>query len=511
MRLTRTDLSDNELFPTQAWRLLLPDPVPALTVALGGGPVSEVARRVLDAVDGTGGDNADLAVADDVEPPTLRALRRRLGPGGVAYVEAPAAVLRGATPVEKAFRDAGFDAIQLYALSPGPGRWKTSWWVPVDTPDAIRFLAGDRLTGRVPPRSVKVRAANTVNRLAGAVPAAFAARPWLLHPTRGPVLCAVAVVADGNGRSDTTPGLARAAAQAVGRRGLAPKAMMRAGGGSTDQPMLLVFDRTSQPVAVVKAPVLSEEIEAADREAEILASLHRRSPPVSGVPIPLAMPPHDRMFLTGQTFIGGDPVADLVHPHTFSEFGGIATTWTIELGKATAEPVPPGTHTRHLNALLAELRDTIGADVADRVAAAVGPDLESIRFGVTQHRDLGPWNVHRHTTGHIGVVDWADAVRCGPPLSDLAYHLVHLALCAHDAYGQERRTTIIDQTVDRSHHLGRVIATLENDYAQAVGVPLAAVPSLRLFTWLHTIGFQEPEHRAGGLHLEILKAELAAR
>ena len=404
----RTDASNNELFPTEAWRLLLPDPAPAVTVAHGSGPVSDTARRVMGAVDHSGVGQADLVVTDNMDFQTLRAIRNMLAPGGVAYLEAPASLLRGAGPVTDALHEAGFDDVQCYALSPGPGRWDTSWWIPIGALAAIQFIARGRLNHRVHGRSVKIRAANFVHRLAAAAPRSLSSRPWLLHPSRQPILGVVAVVDDDNGRGDPTPGLAYDAVAATSNShaaGFVPTAMMRAGGSSTDQPMLLVVDDAGEPIAVVKAPVLAEEIASTGREAEVLGMLDDLLPPGSGVPRPFALPSYGEMVLAGQTFVGGSPLAHIVESDTFANLGALVARWTIDFAKATAQQVGPRNLVAHLDRIVAELRETIGSELADRAIATARSGLESVDFAVAHHRDLGPWNVHYDESAGIGVID----------------------------------------------------------------------------------------------------------
>lgn len=506
----RSGTSNNELFPTEAWRLLLPNPAPSTIVAVGSGPVSNTARRVLGAVDHCGFGQADLVAADSADLETLQAIRRLLAPGGVAYIEVPASARRGAGPIANVLDEAGFDDMQFYALSPGPGRWDTSWWIPIGAPTAVRFVAQARIRHRVPRRSLRIPLANFVNRVAAAFPRGLSSRPWLLHPTRQPILCVVAVVEDDDGHGDPTPGLVHDAIAAT--LGLepaphGPKALMRAGGSSTDQPMLLVADKAGNLVAVVKAPVRSEEIEAATREAQILTELGDLLPPNSGVPMPFTLPGRGDMQLAGQTFVDGDRLSEIVEPDTFAIFGQIVTKWAIELAKSTIVPIGPRTLVAHLDSIVAELRETIGSELADRAVAMARPGLEYVAFGVAHHRDLGPWNVH-YGSGGIGVIDWPDAVRSGPPLADLTHHLVHLALCANDGYDPDQRGDVLEQVVDRSEPLGGLIGKLEDDYARSVGVPLDAVSALRILTWLIDIGRQDPERRADGLYLDLLKAEL---
>jgi hypothetical protein len=116
--------------------------------------------------------------------------------------------------------------------------------------------------------------------------------------------------------------------------------------------------------------------------------------------------------------------------------------------------------------------------------------------------------VHWQPENGIGVIDWADAVESGVPLADLVDHLVHLDLCANDAYGVERRTAALRRIV--SARSGSTLSRCLARYAVETGIPAASIPALRVLTWLDDLARHEPEERTGSISLFLLHEEIRA-
>jgi hypothetical protein len=332
-------------------------------------------------------------------------------------------------------------------------------------------------------------------------------RPWLLHPSRRQRLGVVVTASrrqTTNGRTDET--------------------IMKLGGSSTDQPILFRFARDSgpssraaigsfeEPTAVVKVPTLDEEIASSRREAEVLTELAAFDPPVTSIPAPIDAERYRAAGLHafGQTYAPGRPLATITDPEAMADHAAAVGEWLIELAERTAQSSEPGQPTAALRSRMADLDTTLDV-LGDGAELRRGLDdaLRSLDlpFSVFRHNDLGPWNVHVTETGSITVIDWADASD-GPPACDFIHFLVHLGLCAHDAYRPDRQDRLLAEFHDGSTVLGGLIERLTADHVARVGLSPQQIPGLRTLTWALDMLRRPPNERTAGLYLDLLRAEV---
>lgn len=504
--------SANELFPSEGWRLLLPDPGPKHVVALGDGPIAATARRLWPESTSAPVDDRpiDLVVADSPDPATLAAVAGLLDPTTVAYLQFDWPRHRPYGHLRTRLHRAGLAPTTLYSISPGRHRWAATWWIPVNDIEAAQFVAG-RLTAS------RSRSARPIDRIRGALlahwqrnPGLVARVPWLLHPSRNQQL---GIVIGG-------PGIHRAEK----RTEASSTTIMKIGGSSTDQPILFTFGPRSEaqpqpcaevdgPDVVFKVPTLAEEIESSRCEAEMLTTLAALDPPVAQIPRPVDARHYRRAGLQafGQTYAPGRPMAVVATPDLLPAHAAAVGDWVLELAARTAQAADPERKLASLDHTMAELAQSLRAlpdaqDLSRRLAAAVRGIDRSL--SVHRHNDLGPWNVQVTATGTITVIDWADATDDGIPACDLIHFLAHLAFCAYDGYGPVRRDRLIADLVDPGTPLGQVVWRATADHVVRLGMSPDQIPDLRLITWALDLLRRPPEQRTSGLYLDLLRAQV---
>ncbi|MDH3678828.1 MAG: aminoglycoside phosphotransferase family protein [Acidimicrobiia bacterium] len=513
-------IGENELFPSVAWRLLLPDPAPGDIVVLGNGQTARSARSALGARepganDRAAGRGADLAVGEAIDPETLRELVAALRPGGTAYVELDWPRAHRTESAIAALLAEGFESVRAYSLSPSGDRWEASWWVPIGEPSTFRFVAASRR-----PAGTSAVGAAARRLLVGAVErcaSQLSGHPWLLHPRRGQRLGLVASLPGPDGSGSTGPGLAVRALAAAGVAGHpdggpAPLALLRVGGSSTDQPMLFVFPPgASEPSVVVKAPDCQEEVAAQARESTILHWLAANDGPVPNIPLPVTIQPDLPFPVGAYVFVPGRPLTELASPASLESLATAVSDWLAALAEGTRRAVGPGWYQTMIDELFDDLAGDLGPVSGGRF------DLERARaivegldpgFTVCQHRDLGPWNVHHDERTGIGVIDWADAEPSGPPVCDQLHHLVHLAVCSTDGYRPDRLDATLSAVVDPGTDIGKLVDRCIARFSNRIGLDRATIPQLRVLTWLIDLQRQDPAQRAGSLYARLLAHEL---
>lgn len=514
---------ENELFPSSAWRCLLPGPSPVSVVIVGFGPASIAAARLWSArriVDESGSAEprienceADLVVAGLFDQSTLAEVRRMLGPEGVAYLETDWPLGRRTGWFRRRIERAGLEVGPMYAIAVGADRWTPSWWIPVGDSAATRFVAR---TGRNKhsERSLRRRLGDLPGRLAARLPQLVSRHPLLLHPRRFHRVGIVVAGTDPRSPAGGPPPDLQPALRPGGGRSPTSVAM-RIGGSSTDQPILFYFDgadssRDGEPTTVVKAPTRTEEIAAGRHEADVLGRLADRHTPVSGVPRPVPVVGASGYNAWGQTYAAGTDLATLATPARLPDLAAAVADWTTQLAQRTAEPTSASViagwrrSIEHVALGLAELHD--GDELAGGVVAAF--DRISHTKSVIHHGDLGPWNVHLTSDGSPTVLDWADSTVDGIPACDLIHFLAHLCLCAHDAYRGERRSLIIGRLMDPTSDCGRLTAHHTRDYATKVGLQVHRIDDYRIVTWALDLLDRPPSEWDSGLYLELLRAEI---
>lgn len=508
--------SDNELFPNVAWQLLLPDYAPSAIEALGPSAPRLAATSGSHSRLRGGHRRVALVGADDVNGLSAIPLADADHPADVGYLEAPWPRRISTRELRRQLDTDAYHAVGLYSVSPAPDRWQATWWIPTGEPHVVRFVAGQLHTSRASIRNWRELPQRLVAGLAQMRPQLVAGHPWLLHPQRPQLACAVLTRFGADVRRARIPEVARTAAKHLGLPPSTPaQVAVQVGGSSTDQPILFAFyEGAPNPSVVVKAPTRSEEIEATTHEAEMYRHLAAVAPRLAGIPRSMEIMPDGPSLLVGQTFVPGPPVTRIVTGKTFAALAERVTDWLIDLGVATRTPVDRG-WSRELAASALESMGRmvdptrVAPGLLTLLADAVAGD--GVSFTVCQHNDFGPWNIHLDPAEGLGVIDWADARTSGPPVFDLIYFLTHLGLCAADGYGFERRGRVVNAMLDPDTAEGQTIERCLARYGAALGINHDDLRRLRLLTWILKFTGEASERRASSLYLELLHHELGFR
>lgn len=521
--IRRTTTSQNELFPSSDWRYLLPRPKPSTVVTLGTGWAPSVARRLWSGTpsllspaasgDVRPNERADLVVADSFDIPTLEQVSSLLAPEGVAYIEADWPRLVSPDGLTRRLGRCGLEPGPMYSISPARHRWAASWWIPVGSVAAVRFVAAHIHSGPSPNLRLRDLRRRAPAGLAGMRSHLVAHRPWLLHPTRPHRLAVVT----GHKRLDATdldtyrsflPRLRPSLDQTSGQT--MSDVVMRVGGSSTDQGVLFFFAHCPEPVAVIKAPIRPEEIIAGGHEADMLEWLAAPPEPLDSVPKPVPVLGRSGYEAWGQSYAPGLDMTKLVSPSDLDRYVAPVSEWLIRLAARTTRKATQdftASTRRDLTRLghsLLHLPD--GRELTRGILASWGRIREVDT--VCQHRDLGPWNIRVDERDRLTVIDWADSVTTGLPVCDLVHFVAHLCLCAYDSYGLERRKDVIAGLMEPSSRTGRMLTGYISSHAAGVGVAADIVDDLRVVTWALDLLRRPSAERSESLYLDLLRAEL---
>ncbi len=194
-----------------------------------------------------------------------------------------------------------------------------------------------------------------------------------------------------------------------------------------------------------------------------------------------------------ETAATGSPLGDLLAgerplAHNLADVERVAD-WIVRLGMRT----------RHAGGISPAEREQIAAQAAGMPGAnGIDSTLASVP-AVTDHNDLGPWNVIVDGKDFV-VVDWESARRAAPPLWDLWYFLAEAAATLDGV-----------PHADRGEHLVRLFrgdtrfsSLLFRWTSRAVGalaVPPDAVSLLAMLCWVHHAQSHEKRTRALDRHV----------
>ncbi len=471
----------NRVLRRADWRFLLPDPQPERSVCFADGLLAEavaaVSGHVVDAR-AAGGGECDLAVAVNPDAATLRAMWAALRDGGSCYTEWHSLQAGGPKRIRRALRSAGFEDVRVFWPWPWPSRAPAQFWLPLDAPAALDHF----LDQRAPIRGIARRAGYTARRSAWRA----AARAGLLVP--------VCVVARKPARSPGTNSdlLERVRSEwATWGFGASPERvsqiLLTGGRRSINKVVGLVSDGENRsPRLVVKMPRVLEAVPALRREAEVLQAVHAQRPAVRGIPRVLFCAEQASFFALGESMLTGAPLYTRLRRGTHRALAAQATDWLIELA-GRPERSSRATWRRYpVEDILAEFRTMYGA-VLDRDLLTVTQDVLAMLGDlplVCEQRDFSPWNVLLDEADNLVVLDWESAELRGLPAVDLIYFLTYLNFFLDGAMESDRYRRSYRNTLDASTYTGGVFAECAARYADRVGLDPAALPPLRLLTWM---------------------------
>jgi thiamine kinase-like enzyme len=228
------------------------------------------------------------------------------------------------------------------------------------------------------------------------------------------------------------------------------------------------------------------------------------------VPDPLPITGVDGFDAWGQSFAAGTALERLASPERLVDDGAAMTNWTIALARATRSTMPVDTVKSLRKAVekvaigLSDLAD--GQQLAQAVLASF--DRLNPTAAVRCHGDLGPWNIHVDKGGRPTVIDWADSVEAGLPMSDLIHFIAHLSLQAYDAYGRDRRSHVVSELMDPAATCGRLMIKQTGVYAGGLGMDSGRIDDYRLVTWALDLHDRPSSKWETDVYLELLRAEV---
>jgi hypothetical protein len=151
--------------------------------------------------------------------------------------------------------------------------------------------------------------------------------------------------------------------------------------------------------------------------------------------------------------------------------------WIFELGKRTQAPPEA------LGPELKRLRDSVVPNWAHFGARAELVDGLPRLAAVTQHNDLGAWNVVSHD-GDFVVLDWENVRPNSLPLWDLFYFLGNALVLLDGPYTPDELPQRMTLLFAGESSASPLLFSWVRRGAEAAGVPLAAVSSVATLCWL---------------------------
>lgn len=464
----------NALLRRVDWRFLLHQETTPRTLDWAWGTLSAATRLAAGVTDvHTAG--VDLVVLQNPTRRRLAAAFDALRPGGEVYCEWRLPRPGGAQRARHLLRAAGFTDIRILWPWPPPSLGAPIFWLPADSPGAIReFLA-------IRP------AATSLWQLGGR--RALTAATWcgLLAP-----LCALARRRQSGGPSEHGTGpigeLVDCGCSVHPGRRAEPAWALLTGGSRTIGKVVAVplGGANAAPEIVIKFARVPEADSGLRREADVLTALADRRSVVPGVPRVLATGRRCGRMAVAESAIHGVRVAPRLTLETFPEFASRVTAWLIALAGAPDRQPRDTWDARLVSHPLEAFRrlfiDVVGASTLEalrRRLAVLGP------LPLTcEHRDCAPWNLVLAADGQLAVLDWESAEPQGLPAMDLIYFLTNAALIVERTLDSDRARETYRRLLDRTSSLGRVAADCLERYCAAVGIESTQLAALRVLCWI---------------------------
>jgi aminoglycoside phosphotransferase (APT) family kinase protein len=476
------------------WHVLLPGPRPAASgrwLLLGGADADLAATAVeLGLADSAtsaweeGERAAVVGILHGADEPIERGIRA-LAPGGILYWEVDRTSVRRAawTPgrARRLLRRAGLTPVATYWV--GPAWAHATRYLPLDSPAPLTWYLA----------TVAV-ATGPVSAALHAILRALARAPALAELV-APRFAVVAVAAPAPAQRCPAI-LADAAVPARIRASPVPPVLVSGGAEAWSRITLLAFDGGApSPGAVVKVARRAEDDAATRREHEVLAVVRERLDDrlKGSVPEPIALLGEQGRMAIVQGSVAG--VSALARLRRWPQPTGrgrrdlaLTAEWLASLHARTARlRAVPGSPAwlEHVDAPLERFASCfeVGEPVVrllERLRAHAAAAASGLPI-VTEHRDLGPWNV-LIDDGRIRVIDW-EAARDGPAMTDLVYAILHWSFVANGATSEaDRRSLVRGLLAGAGGPPGEQVRGTLHRYGDAVGVDRQLIPSLVVLT-----------------------------
>jgi len=441
----------------------------------------------------------DLAVAMNPDRDTLQAAWQSLRPGGTCYTEWYLPSSGGIPGVRKQLTLAGFEDITLYWAWPWPSRSPASFWIPMDSPQAVQFFLANRPQKRRIREKVHallLRSLWTVMHRTG----------WLLP------VCAVARVP---GRaSDVSHGVLHSALDA---RGLASadeppsrsldvtlkniwqtqhgnraphhlsKLLITGGLWSVNKVIGLIFaDQENDPFLVLKMSRVPESIPRLRHEALVLSQLESLGYSSRlGIPKPMLTIERNGVLMVGQTAMPGRPMDSFLNDRSYRDLALRGTEWLVKLAGET-KPTPASEWwPRVVEPVLSKFEHDFDAIAPSHLVSETRSLLEQLGPlpMVCEHRDFAPVNIHLDHAQELMVLDWELAELHGLPGMDLMYFLTCLSLLLQHALPHDFHEAYRD-TFNPATPVGRVVDECLALYCERLQIDRSTLRPLRNFVWM---------------------------
>jgi hypothetical protein len=479
------------------WRLLLASPGPLRVVGLGCTEVMNAFQMSTSAGVETEGE-PDVVVCVNPTAAELERAATLLNGKGYLYSEWPGHRGWQTGLIRKQLEAAGFEIEASFITDVSPSARLPEWWIPVDSPNALRYALANR--GHVRGRARQLRRA--LKTLALRLTSMWLSRPvCVLARRRATENCSSHAShnsVDGPTRLLDIGRYIRSqwSDWELGSEPVHMSLMLQTWGRSVrNKVIILVFDKSqAEPRLIIKTARTEDVTPALDREANVLQHLDTLTPGIQGIPKVLFREQAGRSLLIGQSVIGGRRASKVISQRSLPKILERATAWQIRLAHASGSRGETSIGDNRV----ADIRDcfetTFGSTTDPGLILECRrrlADLPALPV-VCEQRDFGPWNVFIDSKNNLSVVDWEGGEINGLPALDLIHFVTYAAIYLDRAHETGEYAAAYRGIFSLETRNGRLVTAALERYAVSVGVPTGALAALRLVTWmLHACRRQE--------------------
>jgi hypothetical protein len=457
----------NRVLRRADWRYLLPDPAPRRALCLAGPALREACAVVAQTVDDAprAGAHYDLAVAEDPDDATLRAIAAALAPAGACYTEWTARTPGAAGRARHAMAEIGLRDARSYR--PWPSIDDCRVWVPTEG-------AAARWWWNSATRATEVRR-QQLHAAVGAL------------QSRLGVHGRIAVIAHG-ADAPAEPRLLSLAREFGAWKAESESAswlLLAPGARSVGKVIMLPFTGAAPAVAIktARSPYAAQGVE---READLLDVVHaQHGGGLDGAPRVLFRARALDTTVVGESAMTGIPLLARFDVRRHPSITERVTEWLVRLAEPATRAARRDVWDHVAGPAFDRFATEFGALVGDATLARARVALQSLGElpVVAEQRDFSPWNVFDGDAGLV-VLDWESGVADGVPALDLIYFVTHAAYYLEGAWVSGRYEDAYRAAWSRDTALGRVNLDCTERYLAALGLSPDLLPALRLLAWV---------------------------